>query len=93
MNAFGELAFPAFALFLASLVLTAISLWIGGRLAPWFLNEAVEPPSVRSYFLEPMADIDLDKARMVTLGIATAIVLFALLVVAIAVRFGGVPLV
>jgi hypothetical protein len=93
MNAFGELVFPAFALFMASLVLTAVSLWVGGRLAPWFLKEAVEPPSVRSYFLDPMADVDLDKARMVTLGIATAIMLFALLVIAVAVRFGGVPLV
>jgi hypothetical protein len=93
MNAVGDLVFPAFALFLASLVLTAISLWVGGRLAPWFLKEAVEPPTVRSYFFEPMADVDLGKARMVTLLIATAIMLFALLVMAVAVRFGGVPLV
>jgi hypothetical protein len=92
MNAFGELVFPAFAFFAASLVLTAISLWIGGRLAPWFLKEAVEPPSVRSYFLDPMADIDVNRARMVTLGIATAIMLFVLLVIAVAVRFGGVAL-
>ena len=92
MNAFGELMFPAFGLFLASLVLTAISLWIAGRLAPWFLKEAAEPPTVRSYFLDPMADVDLSKARLVTLLIATAIILFALLMIAIAVRFGGVPL-
>lgn len=93
MNAFGGLVFPALALFLASLVLTAVSLWIGGRLAPWFLRESVEPPSVRSYFLDPMADIDVNRARMVTLGIATAIMLFVLLVIAVAVRFGGVALV
>jgi hypothetical protein len=93
MNAVGELVFPAFGLFLASLVLTAISLWVGGRLAPWFLKEAVEPPSVRSYFLDPMADIDLTRVRLVTMLIATAIMLFALLLIAIAVRFGGVPLV
>jgi hypothetical protein len=93
MTAVGELVFPAFALFSASLVLTAISLWIGGRLAPWFLQEAVEPPSVRSYFLDPMADVDLSKARIVTMLIATAIMLFALLMIAIAVRFGGVPLI
>jgi hypothetical protein len=93
MNAVGELVFPAFGLFLGSLVLTAISLWIGGRLAPWFLKEAADPPTVRSYFLDPMADVDLSRARIVTMLIATAIMLFALLVIAVAVRFGGVPLV
>jgi hypothetical protein len=93
MSAFGELVFPAFALFSASLVLTVISLWIAGRLAPWFLQEKTEPPSVRSYFLDPMADVDITRVRMVTMLIATAIMLFALLIIAIAVRFGGVPLI
>lgn len=93
MSAVGELVFPAFALFSASLVWTAISLWIAGRLAPWFLHETAEPPSVRSYFLDPMADVDMTRARIVTMLIATAITLFALLVIAVTVRFGGVALV
>ena len=92
MNAVGELVFPAFGLFSASVVLTVISLWIAGRLTPWFLQEAIEPPSVRSYFLDPMADMDMTKVRIVTMLIATAIMLFTLLVIAIAVRFGGVAL-
>ena len=90
MNAAGDLVFPAFALFSASLVLTVVSLWIARRIAPWFLQETVEPPTVRSYFLDPMADADMTKARLVTMLIAAAIVLFALLVIAIVVRFGGV---
>jgi len=93
MSVYGELVFPALALFSASLVLTAISLWIAGRLAPWFLQEAAEPPSVRSYFLDPMADVDMTRVRIVTMLIATAIMLFALLIIAIAVRFGGVALI
>lgn len=93
MNAFDEVLFPAAALFSASLVLTLISLWIASRLAPWFLKEAVEPPSVSSYFLDPMADMGLNRARLVTMLIATAIMLFVLLMIAIAVRIGGVPLI
>jgi hypothetical protein len=93
MNAYSELVFPALALFSASLVLTVISLWIAGRLAPWFLQEAADPPTVRSYFLDPMADVDMTKVRVVTMMIATAIMLFALLIITIAVRFGGVALI
>lgn len=93
MSAVDELVFPALALFSASLVLTVIALWIAGRLAPWFLKETVEPPTVRSYFLDPMADMDITRARLVTMLIAAAIILFALLVIAAAVRFGGVALI
>ena len=93
MSAVGELVFPALALFSASLVLTVVSLWIAGRLAPWFLQEAVEPASVRSYFLDPIADMDMTKVRLVTMLIATAIMLFALLVIAVAVRFSSVALI
>jgi hypothetical protein len=93
MNVYAGLVFPALALFSSSLVLTAISLWVAGRMAPWFLKEAIEPPTVRSYFLEPMADVDMTRVRVVTMLIATAIMLFALLIIAIAVRFGGVALI
>ncbi len=93
MSAIGELLVPGTALFAASLVLTAMSLWVGGRLAPWFLGEAADPPSVRSYFLDPMADADMTKARIVTMLIAFGMMLFALLIIAIAVKFGGVALI
>jgi hypothetical protein len=89
MNALDELVFPGVLLFFASLVLTSFSLWIAGRLTPWFLQEAVQPPSLRSYFLEPSADVGLDRVRFTTLGIASAIMLAVLLALAIAVRFGG----
>jgi len=88
MNALDELVFPGVALFFASLVLTTISLWVAGRLTPWFMQEAVDPPSLRSYFLEPSADMSLNRVRFTTMGIAAAIMLAVLLVLAIAIRFG-----
>ena len=87
MNAVGELVFPGAALFFASLVLTAFSIWAAGRLTPWFLNESYDPPSVRSYFFDPMAETDFTKGRMVTMLIASAIMLAFLLMLAIALRF------
>lgn len=85
---------PGIAIFLASLGLTVASLWIGARLAPWFLKEPSEPPpTVRSYFLEPSAEMNMTKVRITTVLIASAILLFALLVIAIAVKLGGVPVV
>lgn len=88
MNALNELVFPGVALFFASLVLTTVSLWAAGRLTPWFLQEAVEPPTLRSYFFEPSADMELNRVRFTTMGIAAAIMLAALLVLAIIIRFG-----
>ena len=84
---------PGIAIFLASLVLTVASLWIGARLAPWFLKEPAEPPTVRSYFLDPAAEMNMTKVRVTTALIASSILLFALLVIAIAVKFGGVAVV
>jgi hypothetical protein len=88
MNALDELVFPGVALFFASLVLTTISLWVAGRVTPWFLQEPVQPPSLRSYFLEPSADMELNRVRFTTMGIAAAIMLAVLLVLAIGIRFG-----
>ena len=89
MNAVGELVFPGVALFVASLVLTAFSLWAGGRLTPWFLQESVEPPTVRSYFLDPMSDTDMSRPRVVTMLLACAIMLAVLLAMAISLRFAA----
>lgn len=92
MNAEVGMLFPAIVLFSMSLVLTAFSLWMAGKLAPWFLQESFDPPTMRSYFFEPRADMDLTKARVVTVLIALAIMLTALLIMAISVKFGGTPL-
>lgn len=91
----GELAFvfPALAMFLASVVATAFSLWIGTRAAPWFLNERCEPPTVRSYFLDPEADLEPTRVRVVAVLVAAAILMTMLLAMAVAVKIGGVALV
>ena len=93
MNAEVAMVFPALALFSLSMGLTLFSLWMARKLAPWFLQERFDPPTVRSYFLDPAADMDLTKARVVTMLIAMAIMLSMLLVMAIAVKFGGVRLI
>lgn len=92
MNADVGMVFPAIVLFSASMLLTGISLWLGGKMAPWFMGEGFEPPSVRSYFLDLGADMDLTKGRVVTAMIALAIMLAALLAMAVTVKFGGVAL-
>jgi hypothetical protein len=92
MNADVAMVFPAIVLFSASLLLTGVSLWVGGKLAPWFMGEGFESPTVRSYFTDLSADMDLTKGRVVMALIALAIMLTALLVMAIAVKFGGVAL-
>ena len=92
MNAEIGMVFPSIVLFSASLVLTAVSLWLGGKLAPWFLKEGFEPPTVRSYFTNLRADMDLDRGRVVTALIALAIMLAVLLAMAVMVKFGGIAL-
>lgn len=92
MNAELGMVFPAIALFSMSLMLTALSLWVAGRLAPWFLQESFDPPTMRSYFLDPAADMDLTRGRIVTALIALSIMLTVLLVMASAVKFGGIQL-
>jgi len=92
MNADLAMVFPAIALFSISLLLTGASLWAGGKLAPWFMGEGFQAPTVRSYFTDLSADMDLTRGRVVTALIALAIMLTALLAMAIAVKFGGVAL-
>lgn len=92
MNAEVGMVFPAIVLFSASLMLTGISLWVGGKLAPWFMGEGYQPPTVRSYFTDLSADMDLTKGRVVTALIALAVMLTALLAMAVAVKFGGIAL-
>jgi len=91
----GELAivFPAVAMFFASVAATAFSLWIGTRTAQWFLNERCERPTVRSYFFNPAADIEMTRVRVVAVLVAAAILMTMLLAMALAVKVGGVALV
>lgn len=92
MNAELGMVFPSIVLFSLSLVLTGLSLWAGGRLAPWFLKESFEPPTVRSYFMDFGAEMDLTRGRVVTALIALAIMLTTLLAMAVLVKFGGISL-
>ena len=82
------IVFPAATMFLASLLATAFSLWIGTRAAPWFLNARCKPPTVRSYFLDPAADTGLPPVRVVAALVAAAILMTMLLGVALAVKAG-----
>lgn len=84
---------PTLAMFIVSLAMTVVSLWIGGRMAPWFLKERFDPPTVRSYFMQPDAEMEITRGRMVSVLGAAAVLLAMLLVMAVAVRFGGVALV
>jgi len=93
MNAEVAMVFPAIVLFSMSLGLTGVSLWLGGKLAPWFLRESFDPPTMRSYFLDPAADMDLTRGRVVSVLIALAIMLVALLAIALTVKVGGIALI
>jgi hypothetical protein len=63
---------------------------VGGKLAPWFMGEGFQAPSVRSYFTDLSADLELTKGRVVTAMIALAVMLTVLLVMTVAVKFGGI---
>ena len=89
MNALAGELVPIFGLFGSAVALTGWAFWIAGRLAPWFLNESFEPPTVRSFFLNPMADLDMTRGRLVTAGIAATIILAAVLSFVIAAKLQG----
>lgn len=89
MNAVIAAVFPTCALLCAGFGLTVLSLWLAGRLAPWFLEEAVTPPPVRSYFTDLWADTNMTRERAVTGLIALALALFAVLSLAIFARLIG----
>ena len=88
IDSIGPLGF-ALALFIPSLALTAGSLWLAARLAPWFLKERFRPLAVRSFFLDFNAEAELDPARMTTLVLAATIIFAVLVSVVSVIRFGG----
>jgi hypothetical protein len=89
MNELVGQVFPVVGLFAWAVGLTACALWMAGRIAPWFLNVQADPPSLKSYFLDPMADTEFNKVRAVTALVAVAIMLAVLLSLAIAARLMG----
>jgi hypothetical protein len=80
---------PTFGLLTLSIVLTAASLWVGGRLTPWFLQETVEAPTLRSFFFSLEADRNFDRVRLTTGALGFAVMLAILLVIAIVARTIG----
>jgi hypothetical protein len=80
---------PTVGLLTLSFMMTAASLWVGGRLTPWFLQEAVEAPTLKSFFFSFEADAQFDRVRMATGGLALAVMLAALLIIAVAARLMG----
>lgn len=80
------------ALFIASLALTAGALWLAARIAPWFLQQNFEPPTVRSFLFDFAAEADVTQARMTTMMLAAAILLAVLTPVVCVIRFGGFAL-
>ena len=80
---------PTMGLLGLSIVLTAISLWTGGRLAPWFLQETVEAPTLKSLFFSMDADAEFDRVRMTVCGLGFAVMLAILLAIAIGARMMG----
>ena len=69
------------ALFIASLALTAGALWLAARIAPWFLQQNFEPPTVRSFLFDFAAEADVTQARMTTMLLAVMMMMVMLVVV------------
>jgi hypothetical protein len=80
---------PTLVLLVLSFMLTGFSLWTGGRLAPWFLQEAVKAPSLKSFFFSFEADAQFNRVRAAVCGLAMAVMLAMLLLVALAARMMG----
>ncbi len=76
-------------LLIPCLALTAGALWLAARMAPWFLKQRFEPPTVRSLFFDFVAEAELTQVRMTTMMLAAAIVLAVLTPLVCVIRFGG----
>jgi hypothetical protein len=74
---------------LTAFAMTAASLWVGGRLAPWFLSEAVEAPSVRTLLLSATASADFFRVRVAACLLAAVVMLAGLLAILITARLLG----
>jgi hypothetical protein len=75
MSLLVEQVLPVLALVTAGLGFTTMSLWIAGRLAPWFLGESFSPPPVASYFFDLRAELEFGPQRAVVALIALALCL------------------
>jgi hypothetical protein len=83
-------AFLSSSLILAAAVaLTAVCLWAGSRLTPWFLKEPMTAPRVRTLLL---SDDEMEvsiRVRITACGLSMAIMLAALLTIVLAARAAG----
>ena len=89
MNAVLENWFPSTLLLVGAFGIVLGSLWLAGRLAPWFLQQDYRPPPVLSWFTDFESDLVLDRPRIVIGLIAFALTLFAVLSMALAARLTG----
>lgn len=89
MNVIAENWFLSILILFGTFGLVSASLWIGGRLAPWFLQAPYAAPPVLSYFTDFDSDLSFDRARMTVGAIALAVTLFAILSIGIVARLLG----
>ncbi len=74
---------------LAAIAMTTASLWAGARLAPRFLSEAVEAPSLRALLLSIEDGAGFLRVRVTVCMLAAAVMMAALLTILIAARLLG----
>jgi len=81
--------FPAVAIFCVGVAFTLFSLWAAGRIAPWFLQQSFEPPTIRSYFFDAGAEMELTPQRATIALIALAMCLALILAPILVARTAG----
>lgn len=83
-------AFLSSSLILAAAIgLTAVCLWAGSRLTPWFLKESMTAPRVRTLLLsDDEMEVSL-RVRITACGLSMAVMLAALLTIVLVARATG----
>lgn len=83
-------AFLSSSLILAAAIgLTAICLWAGSRMTPWFLKETITAPSIRTLLLsDDEAEVSV-RVRIAACGLSMAVMLGALLAIVLVARTAG----
>ena len=73
----------------AAIALTAVCLWAGSRMTPWFLRESMNAPRVRTLL---MSDDEMEvslRVRITACGLSMAVMLAALLTLVLVARASG----
>jgi hypothetical protein len=73
----------------AAIGLTAVCLWIGSRMTPWFLKETITAPSVRTLLLSDDETEVSFRVRIAACGLSMAVMLGALLAIVLVARSTG----